>query len=254
MFAQERQNNILGFLKERPRLSVSELEKLLGASPATVRRDLGFLEEAGRIFRTHGGVLSAEQGTGEISYDRRSRHELNAKKAIAETAAGLVKDGHSVFVDAGTTAFKVGVRLLAREKLTIFTNSVPLLNETPVSGCRLVALGGEVRAAGLALVGSEAIEWMSRIWFDLAFVGTSGIDPEKGPCTTELGEAAVKNAAVRNSRRAVLLANDSKWGQQAPIRFAHWDDLDDVVTDHRATPHERAILSSHRVSLHVVKK
>src|SRR5271154_4323042 len=141
MFAQERQQRVIELLKRHPRFSVPELEKMFGVSPATVRRDLGFLEEAGKILRTHGGALSADHGNVEISFDRKGRHELKAKRGIAEVAVNLVKDGDVVFVDAGTTAFKVGIRLLARENLTVFTNSIPLLNESPTSTCRLVALG-----------------------------------------------------------------------------------------------------------------
>jgi DeoR/GlpR family transcriptional regulator of sugar metabolism len=253
MFAQERQQRVVDLLKRHSRFSVPELEKLFGVSPATIRRDLGFLEESGKILRTHGGALSADHGDGEISFDRKSRQELRAKLGIAEVASNLVKEGDVVFVDAGTTAFKVGVRLLARENITIFTNSVPLLSEPSTSNCRMVAVGGEVRAVSLALVGAESMAWMDRIRFDVAFIGTSGIDPERGACTTELREASVKKAAIRSSRRAVLLADTSKWGQLAPILFADWKDLNDIVTDHSTTRSEQKMLSGYRVGVHRVK-
>lgn len=247
MFAQERQQKIVEFLKERSSISVPELEKFLDASPATVRRDLGFLEDAGKIVRTHGGVLPRNHGDGEVSYDRKSRQELSAKKAIAEKAASFAKDGDTVFVDSGSTAFMVGMRLIGREKIEVFTNSVPLLSEARTGGCRVVSLGGEVRAVSLALVGAESLNWMRRIRFDVAFVGASGIDPERGPCTTELGESGVKGAAIRNARRSILVADGSKWEKMAPINFADWQDLDDVVTDHRSTAIEQSILSSQKV-------
>jgi DeoR/GlpR family transcriptional regulator of sugar metabolism len=251
-YAQERQQRIVDLLKERSRLSVPELEGLLGASAATVRRDLLFLEAAGRVLRTHGGILSPEHGAGEVSYDRKSRRELRAKAAIAEAAAALVGEGESAFVDAGTTAFAAGVRLLSRRGITVFTNSVPLLSQRPAQGSRLVSVGGEVRPVSLALVGGDSTGWMRRLRFDVALVGASGIDPLLGPTTTELGEARVKGEAVRAARRAILLCDASKWEAPAPIRFADWSQLDAVVTDHRAAPAERAVLAARGVAVHRV--
>src|ERR1700679_3413950 len=96
MFAQLRHQKVIALLKERSSLSVPELGQLLRASPATVRRDLGFLEEAGQIVRTHGGVMAAGQRAGEASFGRKSRREQAAKRAIAEVAVALVQDGSTV--------------------------------------------------------------------------------------------------------------------------------------------------------------
>jgi DeoR/GlpR family transcriptional regulator of sugar metabolism len=249
MFAQLRQQKVIALLKERDSVSVPELGALLSASPATVRRDLGFLEEAGQIVRTHGGVMAAGPRGGEASFGRKSRRELAAKRAIAAAAAALVAEGDTVFIDAGTTAFKVGARLLQRPGVTVYTNSVPLLGADAAAGGRLVAIGGAVRAVSGALVGGPALGWLGRIRFDFAFVGASGIDAG-GPCTTELGEAGVKGAAVRAARRAVLVADGSKWDLRAPIIFSRWSELSDVITDRRLSAPERAELTRHRIRIH----
>jgi len=254
MFAQERHRKILAALERRPSLSLAELERLLKASAATVRRDLTFLEKLGRLVRTHGGVLHPDQARGEVSFDRKSRQALEAKLALAREAAALVKGGETAFVDAGTTALEVGKRLLAMERLTVFTNSIPLLNERPADGTRLVALGGEVRGVSLALVGAEALEWVNRIGIDVAFLGTSGIDPAEGPTTTELSEAGVKSAIVARARRVVLLADASKWGRPAAIRYADWARIHDVFTDHEPTRAERAALTARGTVLHPVSR
>jgi DeoR/GlpR family transcriptional regulator of sugar metabolism len=253
MFAQERQQKIIELLRKRSRLSVPELEKFLDASPATIRRDLNFLEDSGKVLRTHGGILSPDHGGGEVSYDRKSRQELGAKMAIAQIAAKLVKAGDSVFVDSGSTAFRVGSDLLSHEGISVFTNSVPLLSENRVPECRLVSIGGEVRMVSQALIGAESLGWLRRLRLDIAFIGASGIDPLKGPCTTELSEAGVKVAAIRGSRRVVLIADSSKWGQRAAIRFASWAEISDVITDYRPTENEQRQMAKQGVHLHLVK-
>ncbi len=253
MIAQERQQLILSLLKQHSPLTVPELEQRLRASPATVRRDLTLLEQIGKIVRTHGGLMHPDDVSGEMPFDRKSRAALAAKRGLADAAA-LVKAGDSVFVDAGTTALEVGKRLLAQKNLTIVTNSIPLLSLRPVDGTRVIAVGGEVRIVSLALVGSGALEWVKRIRIDVAFLGTSGIDPAEGPTTTELSEAELKGAVVAKARRAVVLADASKWGRPATIRYADWAHVHDLFTNHAPSRAERVALSKHGTKLHVVTR
>lgn len=254
MFAHDRQQKIIELVSRASPVSVPELKRTLGASPATIRRDLGFLERIGKIVRTHGGVLHPDQARGEVSFDRRTRHALNAKNAIAAAAAALAGSGDLVFVDAGTTALEVGRRLLARSGLTVFTNSVSLLGLRAAEGVRLVALGGDVRRVSLALTGSGALEWVRQLRIDVAFIGASGIDAAEGPSTTELTEAEVKRAIVAKARRVILVADASKWAAPAAIRFADWTEIDDMVTDYRPTRAERATISRHGTHMHTVAR
>ncbi len=254
MIAQTRQQTILALLRDHSPLTVPELERRLAASPATVRRDLAFLEGLGKIVRTHGGVMHPDDARGEMPFDRKSRAAIVAKRGLAGAASALAKAGDTVFVDAGTTALEVGKRLLAQQDLTIVTNSIPLLPLRPAAGTRVVALGGEVRPVSLALVGAGALEWVKRLRIDVAFLGTSGIDPAAGPTTTELSECGLKGAMVAQARRVVVVADASKWDRPATIRYADWAQVHDLFTDHAPTRAERAALSSHGTKLHVVDR
>lgn len=253
MFAQERQQAILAALQTRSPLTVQALEKLLQASPATVRRDLTFLEGLGRIARTHGGVMRADQAGRELPFDRKSRAALRAKATMAQAARSLVKPGQTVFVDAGSTTLPVGKALLAHENLTLFTNSIPLLAERPSAGTRLIALGGEVRHVSLALVGAEAMEWVRRVRIDVAFLGASGIDRE-GVTTTELSEAQIKSAIVAKADRVAVLADASKWDRPAAIRYADWTQVHHLFTDHAFTREERQGIVAQGTRIHPVEK
>ena len=250
MFAQERHQAILSALEERPSITLTDLEHLLNASPATIRRDLTFLEKLGKLVRTHGGILHPDQAQGEVSFDRKSREALQAKLSLAKTAAALVKPGSTVFIDAGTTTLEIGRLFVARPQLTIFTNSIPLLSAPLAADTRLIALGGEVRSVSLALTGAHALDWVRRLKLDVAFLGTSGIDPAAGPTTTELSEAGVKSALVTAARRTVVVADASKWGNPAAIRYADWSQIHDLVTDRPFTRAERTALTAHGTTLH----
>jgi len=253
MFAQERHQAILAALERQPSITLTDLERLLDASPATIRRDLTFLEKLGKLVRTHGGVLHPDQAQGEVSFDRKSRHALQSKLSLAKTAADLVKPGASVFIDAGTTTLEIGLLLVARPQLTIFTNSIPLLSAPSAADTRLIALGGEVRSVSLALTGAHTLDWVRRLKLDIAFLGTSGLDPAAGPTTTELSEAGVKTALVSAARRVVVVADASKWGQPAAIRYADWSQIHDFITDRPFTRAERTALTAHGTTLHSLR-
>ena len=59
MHAAEREALIIKVMSPTGFVSYRNLEASLGASPATIRRDLSRLEEAGRIVRVHGGARLA---------------------------------------------------------------------------------------------------------------------------------------------------------------------------------------------------
>ena len=59
MFAQERLRAISKVVRERRRMTFAELQAVIPASPATIRRDLGELEKSGEFIRVHGGVMAS---------------------------------------------------------------------------------------------------------------------------------------------------------------------------------------------------
>ena len=58
MLTQERYQQILQMLARKRTVTVAELTQTLGASEATVRRDLNALHEMGRLNKVHGGATA----------------------------------------------------------------------------------------------------------------------------------------------------------------------------------------------------
>jgi DeoR/GlpR family transcriptional regulator of sugar metabolism len=250
MFAQERQQQILEILARKKRLRVTDLESALKVSPATLRRDLLQLEQAGKLLRTHGGLLHPEYLGGEPAFSRKVRAAVEAKRQIAAAAAAHVPPGATIFVDAGTSTLELGKLLLRRGDITIFTNSAPLLQERAGPKAQLVCIGGEVREVSRALVGALAMEWMKHLRFDYAAVGASGLHRSDGVSTTELNEAAIKREALNRAGTAFLLADASKWDQTAAVTFAAWNDFDHWFTDMRLGRADREALAPAGVKIH----
>ncbi len=233
MIAPERREKILSILTKRKRVGAMELQNLTGASPATLRRDLDFLEGQDLVVRIHGAVLHPSVASAEPNLLQKSRSAVEAKRKIATLAAGLVRSGTTVFVDSGTTCMEAARLLRTRSDLTIITNSLPVIAGHEQFHAKLIVIGGERRSVSGALVGCLASAGMSGIKADLALIGASGLDPASGPGTTELLERDIKRAWIKNARRTVLLCDAGKWASASAMGFAPWGDISDFVTDHK---------------------
>lgn len=247
MLPLERQRSILNFVRRNKNVGVNELIAATGYSPATVRRDLSFLEAEGKLLRTHGGVVSLESIANEPTFSFKQKQATREKQRMSTAAAALVGAGQTVFIDAGSTCLDLGQRLLQTPEVTLYTNSLPLLFYASQHPGRVVALGGEIRGISRALVGAGAEGWLQSLHFDCAFIGASGLSAEGGASTTELLEASIKKRVVAQSRLRVLMADASKWQSPSVIRFAAWDEFEHWITDARLSAAEaRALNQKHR--------
>lgn len=66
----QRYNTILELIKNKKNIKLNELIEELKVSEATVRRDLNFLEEKGKIKRVHGGAVLVENKEEDIIYKK----------------------------------------------------------------------------------------------------------------------------------------------------------------------------------------
>jgi DeoR/GlpR family transcriptional regulator of sugar metabolism len=231
MFAHARHAKILAILDKRRRAGAAELQSATGASPATLRRDLDFLERQDLVVRVHGAVLHPSVAAAEPSLLQKSRSAVEAKRKIAAAAANLVPDRAIVFIDSGTTCLEAARLLRVRPDLVIVTNSLPVIAGHEQFRAKLLVIGGERRALSGALVGPLASAGMAGIKADITLIGASGLDPASGPGTTELLERDIKTSWIRNARRTILLCDAGKWASASAVGFAKWTYIDDFVTD-----------------------
>ena len=251
MFAEERQQLIVGLITASGRASVTDLAERFSITTETVRRDLAALEAAGSVRRVHGGAVSPDRfSTNEESILVRTDQRQPEKTRIAEAALALIpQDGTgSILIDAGSTTESLAELLAARTaaatsisgpgaELVVITHSLPIaarLSAEP--GIALHLLGGKVRGLTQAAVGQSTVEAARRIRPDIAFIGTNGIHAAFGLSTPDPEEAAVKAAFVQSARRIVVLADSSKLDAETLVQFASLKDLDTVITDTQPSP------------------
>ena len=226
-----RHEQILERLARRKRLSFAELERAVKASPATLRRDLAELERRGRLLRVHGGVVQPEAILAEVPHADREHTAEEEKELLARKAAADLRTERRLFLDAGTTCLAFARHIIARPELTIYTHSVSILALAPQARARLIGLGGECRPVSMALVGPLTLDWINRLRFDACYLSASGLHPEDGAFTTETYEYEVKAAALRRSKRRILLSDASKLQAVATVNYAAWDAWTDWYCD-----------------------
>ena len=234
---EQRRELILELLAEKKHITIEELIADLGASPATLRRDVRRLQRAGLVRRDHGVVALAESVAFEPFLDdpgfsEQIHHMAAEKRRIGIAAAEMIRDGESIGIAPGTTASQVARALKSKRDLTIVTNALNVAME--LSRRRDFALhltGGYLSGNWFAMVGPRALDFIRMMFTDRFFFGANGIHAEHGVTDRHTEEAAVNQAMARQARKRVLVADHSKFGQIAncvvcPIRY-----VDTIITD-----------------------
>jgi DeoR/GlpR family transcriptional regulator of sugar metabolism len=229
--APRRRDRLLELVASRGAVRLAELCRELGASPATVRRDLEELDGCGRLRRFHGGAVSLGKRLEEPLFDDKTAIAAREKHRIAEAALKLVGAGETVYLDGGSTVLELASLLRDRSDVTVVTNSLRAALELAVKGPRLILVGGELRRLSQTLVGPLTAAILGELRPDKAFMGTMGMDPEGGLTTSDPAEAHTKRLAVAASRQVVLLAHSAKAGKSAFVRSGSLSDVDVLVTD-----------------------
>src|SRR5215208_6820966 len=211
---EQRQQRIALRVRERGSVTIVGLEKELGISAATARRDLTMLERQGKVKRTHGGAIPPGLTQHEDSFQQRLGEAVDQKKRLARAAAMLLEDDESVFIDSSTTAYYAARRILAgTSSVTFLTNLVPvmdLFSTADPSRTRLVVLGGIFRALTLSFVGPCTIHTIESYVADRAFMSVKGLTPDGQLTDINPLEAEVKRAMIHQSERPVLLVDGRK--------------------------------------------
>jgi DeoR family fructose operon transcriptional repressor len=218
----ERLDAIRGYLYAHGFSSVQALADAVGASLATIRRDLQFLEREGAIDRVHGGARIAEGSSVEVAFQERAKRNLVAKRAIAGAAYRALVPHATVFLDAGTTILQLA-RLIRLNPLPlrIFTNGLTVAQELlNVPNIDVAVLGGQLRSENVSLVGPEAEAMLDTLWFDQLFLGVSAIAPDGAIYSVDSAEASLNRRMLMRSAETYLLADATKFGTAATYRVA----------------------------------
>lgn len=231
---KDRQQQIAQLVERQQRISIADLCELFTISEATARRDLEALAQQGKVERVHGGAIVIQNAPPELPILERESDESDAKHRIGQAAAGLITDGEAVFLGSGTTVLEAARALKNRKGLTIFTNSLPVLNTLSGTENTLVCLGGMLRPTELSFIGHITEFGLKEIHADKVFIGTRAIHPDHGLTNDYLPETLTDRAILHTGREVIVLADHTKFGRVAAALLTPLEQVNLVITDNAA--------------------
>lgn len=246
-----RKAELAAYVAELGQVTVARLAKRFDVSADTIRRDLDQLHADGVLVRTHGGAVSLSAvPKPDTGLDVRARVQATAKDRIGALVAGLIPDGASLLINAGTTTLAVVRHLQEHRDLTIATNSLAIPAEIPPGAFRdLYVFGGAVRLSAQATVGPVAFPAIAGrkdvdIQCDLAIICVGAVSHEAGYSTSNLGEAAMMSEMMRRASQVAVMADSTKFGRRLFAQVAELGAADWFVTD-RMPPDDLAAALHH---------
>ncbi|WP_308637249.1 DeoR/GlpR family DNA-binding transcription regulator [Paenibacillus silvisoli] len=255
---KNRHIEIIEALKKRPFITIEEFCLELDVSPATIRRDLSQLEETGEVLRINGGAIynrqaGSEQPPAQLPQDP----YINEKIRIAQAAAEMVRDGDTIFMDAGSTNQHIAEHLGNKERITVITNSLEiahklhnLKNKKDIS---IIICGGALGEANLdSIVGPVAETMISMFRANICFVGTSALDTKLGITDAYLASARIKEKMIEHSGKVYLVTDRSKFGVTNTAFVCPIDKISHVITDEQAPAEDVGYLRSRGITVTLV--
>ncbi|MEO0678918.1 MAG: DeoR/GlpR family DNA-binding transcription regulator [Pseudomonadota bacterium] len=231
-----RHEAILEMLREHGRVGVEDLAARFAVTTQTIRADLRQLSGQGLLARTHGGARRIE-AVSNRQYEERRRLRGRQKSAMGALAAQLIPNDCSVTLNIGTSTERVAQAIKGHAGLVVMSNNINIINTLMGADCReLILVGGAVRLSDGAIVGEDAVDFISRYKVDFAVIGASALDADGAVLDFDAREVSVARAILRNSRTRILVCDGSKFDRTAPVRICDVGDLDYVVTDQKPPP------------------
>lgn len=231
MLAQDRLEKVFQMVEKEGSVTVSRVATLLGASEATIRRDIILLAEQGKVNKVFGGAtrIREEYATEEKDIISKLKIQKEEKSEIARYASSLICDDDFVFIDAGSTTLQM-IDFLVGSKATFVTNGLMQASKLMEYDLKAYIIGGHLKRTTDAVIGSIASENISQYYFTKAFMGANGVSVEHGFSTPDPEEGATKAKVMRHSKERFFLVDSSKFDKMYASKIAKLEHAT-IITD-----------------------
>lgn len=244
----DRQKKILGILREKRFLTITEIANQIHFSKSTIRRDLDVLQNQNLIERTHGGALFMKPNEIEMPMNMKENINRQQKLYIAGLATNYVQENQTIFLDSSSSCSILGRELTNFTHLKIVTpNLITAEYLSQNSKNDVYVVGGKISDTfASSLVTAEQI---SMYICDIAFMSCRGLDINYGMTDRVESESMIKRAIIDHAKYNILLVDDSKFGKT--LHFADYpiDKLDTIITNKQPTKKIQKYINDNNVEL-----
>lgn len=218
----DRWRRIFDLLEDRQVVPIRDLMEATGAKSAAIEKDVETLCNRGLVKRTAKGGLTLEGFHAEKPLEERSAENQEAKARMGKVAAKrFIEEGMRVFVD-GSTSVAAVLPHINHLRLHITTNSLSVIGELRRMGFAgdIVCVGGTYRSKSNTVIGSDAIRTIEHQPADLTILGVEGISSDMELMEAHPGEALIKQAMIRHTKRTLILAMPHKFNDDSLLTFS----------------------------------
>jgi DeoR family transcriptional regulator of aga operon len=230
----ERREQIIQRLRQQGSVQVNDLSTLFGVSTVTIRNDLAFLEKQGIAVRAYGGALICDGNAPatEPSVEDKSALNTGLKRGIALAAADMIKPGHRVILDSGTTTYEIARMMTQHQDVIVMTNGMNVANALlDAEGVELLMTGGHLRRQSQSFYGDQAEQSLQNYHFDILFLGVDAIDLERGVSTHNEDEARLNRRMCEVAERIIVVTDSSKFNRLSLHKIIDTQRIDMIITD-----------------------
>ncbi|UXE65474.1 MAG: DeoR/GlpR transcriptional regulator [Chryseotalea sp. WA131a] len=225
MLKEERLNYIVNEVKIRNRVQLVDIAQKLAVSEDTVRRDLNYLDEQGKVKKVHGGAIS--NSFHVYTYREDQIYAYESKSVIAAKAISQLKEGDVVVMSGGTTNLEAA-RLIRNDlKITVFTPSLPIAMQLLVhKSIEVIFVGGKLSHDAQIAVGGDAIRTLQQVKADVCLMGTGNLDVNHGLTEFDWDVVQLKKVMIESAKRVMVLTisekiNSSQRFNVCPVTSIH---------------------------------
>jgi len=250
----DRQMEIVNIIRQRNRVAVDELAKILKISKETIRRDLTELARTGKVQKFHGGA-SMPMMTGEGPFRDRMSDNAPAKASIAAEAVKLISSGETILIDTGSTTVYFAEQLAETPNLTVVTNSAEIARMISLAQTqsKTFLLGGEFNADNRQTVGSMAVTQIRSFRAHHAVLTIGALDLRTGVMDFDIEEAQVARAMIEQAESVTILADSTKIGRIASFEVCSLEKINNLVCDQTLSASYQEALMEAGVSVYTAQ-
>lgn len=229
---ESRRNLILDILSQKKKIRTSELLELLDVSPITLRKDLKKLQLEGLVTRQYGFISISDSILDVNSYMNRLEKNKEKKERIALKALEMLGDANSIAIGSGTTCYYFASNMPPTASLSIVTTGIFVAMELlkkPQS--EVYIAGGRIYKPDLFVSGKMSEDFLSDLYFDIAFFSSAGAVPGEGFFEEKFEYSYMRNNILERSEKIYFLIDSSKIGRRLFYNLYGFKDNVTVITD-----------------------
>jgi DeoR family fructose operon transcriptional repressor len=250
--SRDRAKAICHALRQKGRMSVAEIQELLGVSDMTVRRCLNDMAAEGLLRRVHGGAAAVDASPANIAFNARTVENLEYKTALAREAVRHIPSGCSIYLDGGTTCYEISRHLPDDLKCFVVTDSIAILKELRGrAGIETILLGGQLAGDDNTVDGPLAAENAARMSVDLCMISV-GSFTTRHLQNNVLSSMLTKQIMLESAKRAICVSDASKFNKSRFMRICEWEAISLFLTDDRLPQAARDAIAAQDVEVRII--